>query len=107
MVQTTGTTSTIEAGDDLLAELTTEPAVMTAGRLKELLDRYPDDIPVVLRAEQAAYGDITAESIAPVLLRRNTGAAARRRRYKLAGFDDVNAAGVETIDAVCIEDGSA
>lgn len=53
---------------------------MTAGRLKELLDRYPDDIPVVLRAEQAAYGDITAESIAPVLLRRNTGTAARWRR---------------------------
>ena len=98
----THTGETIEANDDLLAQLTTEPAIMTAGRLKELLDEYTDDTPVVLRGEQAAYGDITPESIGPVLLRRNTGAAARNRRYELANIDQVNAAGVETIDTVCI-----
>ena len=103
----THTGKTIEANDDLLAQLTTEPAIMTIGRLKELLDEYTDDTPVVLRGGQAAYGDITPESIGPVLLRRNTGAAARQQRYKLAGIDEVNAAGIETIGALCIGDDSA
>ena len=103
----THTGETIEADDDLLVQLTTEPAIMTVGRLKELLDEYTDDTPVVIRSEKAAYGDITPESIGPVLLRRNTGAATRHRRYELAGFDEVNGAGVETIDTVCIGGASA
>ena len=103
----THTGETIKANDDLLAQLTTEPAIMTAGRLKELLNEYTDDTPVVLRSEKAAYGDITPESIGPVLLRRNTGAAARQKRYELAGIDEVNAAGIETIGALCIGDDSA
>ena len=98
----TQTGETIEASENLLAQLTTEPAIMTARRLKELLDQYGDDTPVVIRDDQAAYGDITPESIGPVLLRRNTGAAARNRRYELADIDQVNAAGGETIDTVCI-----
>ena len=102
----THTGETFEANDDLLAQLTTEPAIVTVGQLRELLDKYPDDTPVVLKGEHAAYGDITPESIGPVLLRRNAGAAARQKRYELAGFDEVNAAGVETIDAVCIGYGS-
>ena len=103
----THTGETIEAGDNLLAQLTTEPAIMTAGRLKALLNEYTDDTPVVLRSEKAAYGDITPESIGPVLLRRNTGAAARQKRYELAGIDEVNAAGIETIGALCIGNDSA
>ena len=102
----THTGETIEANDDLLAQLTTEPAIITVGQLRELLDKYTDDTPVVLKSEHATYGDITPESIGPVLLRRNAGAAARQKRYELAGFDEVNAAGVETIDAVCIGYGS-
>jgi hypothetical protein len=87
-------------GDNLLAKLTTEPAVMTTGDLRDLLDQYPDDTRVVLRSGDNAYGDITPESIGQVLLRPHAGKRPRSARYGEATFSDRTAP--DTFDAVRI-----
>ena len=94
------TGETIDVGDDLLAQLTTEPAVMTVADLRRLLERYPDDTAVVLKNGDNAYGDITPESIDQVLLRPHTAARPREARYSEATFGDRAAPG--TFDAVRI-----
>ena len=90
----------IDIGDDLLAQLTTEPAVMTVADLRRLIERYPDDTAVVLKNGDNAYGDITPESIDQVLLRPHTAARPREARYSEAAFGDRAAPG--TFDAVRI-----
>ena len=96
----THTGEDIDVGDDLLAQLTTEPAVMTVADLRRLLERYPDDTAVVLKNGDNAYGDITPESIDQVLLRPHTTARPREARYSEATFGDRAAPG--TFDAVRI-----
>ena len=96
----THTGNNIDIGDDLLAQLTTEPAVMTVADLRRLLERYPDDTAVVLKNGDNAYGDITPESIDQVLLRPHTAARPREARYSEATFGDRAAPG--TFDAVRI-----
>ena len=85
----THTGENIDVDDDLLAQLTTEPTVMTVGELcRHLLERYPENTPVVLKSTDTAYGDITPESIDPVLLRPNAAARPREARYREASFGD-------------------
>ena len=96
----THTGEDVDVDDDLLAQLTTEPAVMTVGELRRLLERYPDDTAVVLKNGDNAYGDITPESIDQVLLRPHAAARPREARYGEAAFGDRAAPG--TFDAVRI-----
>ena len=90
------TGETIEVRDDLLAQLTDEPAMLTVGELRDRLGRYPDDNPVVLPSRKGSHGGtahcgITAESIEQVLLRPHAGARPREARYAEAGFADRHA----------------
>ena len=94
------TGETIDVGNDLLAQLTTEPAVMTVADLRRLLERYPDDTAVVLKNGDNAHGDITPENIGQVLLRPHTAARTREAQYSEATFGDRAAPG--TFDAVRI-----
>ncbi|MYH31536.1 MAG: hypothetical protein F4018_12630 [Acidobacteria bacterium] len=90
------TGETIEVSNGLLAQLTDEPAILTVGKLRDRLGRYPDDNPAVLPSRKdshggIAHGDITAESIEQVLLRPGTGAHPHDARYVEAGFADRHA----------------
>lgn len=90
----TGETRTVS--DKLLAQLTTEPAMLTVGELRDLLGRYPDDHPVVVPSRNNAYagiahGGITPESIEQVLLRPHAGTRPREARYTETGFADRHA----------------
>ena len=96
----THTGEDIDVGDDLLAQLTTDPAVMTVADVRRLLDRYPDDTAVVLKNGDNAYGDITPESIDQVLLRPHASARPREARYREATFSE--RAAPDTFDAVRI-----
>ena len=85
----THTGENIDVDVDLLAQLTTEPAVMTVGELcRHLLERYPENTPVVLKSADTAYGGITPESIDPVLLRPHAAACPREAPYTEAAFGD-------------------
>ena len=96
----THTGEDIDIGDDLLAQLTTEPAMLTVGELRDRLGQYPDDNPVVLGNGNNAYGGITPESIDQVLLRPHATARPREARYREATFGD--RAAPDTFDAVRI-----
>jgi len=90
------TGETIDVGDNLLAQLTDEPVMLTVGELRDRLGRYPDDNPVVLPSRNSSYagiahGGITAESIEQVLLRPHPGARPREARYVAAGLADRHA----------------
>ena len=96
----THTGERVNVSGNLLAQLTTEPASMTVGELRRLLDRYSDDTPVVLKSGVDAYGDITPESIDQVLLRPHAVARPRKARYGEATFTDRHAP--DAFDAVRI-----
>lgn len=87
----THTGEDINVSDNLLAELTTKPARLTVGDLRDQLGQYADDTPVVLRNGDNAYGDITHESIDQVLLRPHAGVRPRHARYGEATFADQHA----------------
>ena len=101
----THTGETFNVTDEMLAQLTTETAMLTVGELRDLLGRYPDDQPVVLTSRNNAYagiahGDITPESIKQVLLRPHAGTRPREARYTKTGFADQH--GPDTFEAVRI-----
>ncbi len=77
---------TINVGDKLLTQLTTEPAMLTVGELRDLLGRYPEDYPAVLKNGYNNYGGIPAESIDQVLLRPHPEARPREARYREGTF---------------------
>ena len=96
----THTGETIRVTDDLLSELTTEPAMLTVGELCDRLKQYPKDTPVVLPNHDADYGGITAESIDPVLLRPHKKPRPREARFREAMLGEHHAS--DSFEAVRI-----
>ena len=69
----THTGETFEVDDALLAELTTDPAVTTVSELEALLDRYPDEMPVVVDSHPTGYQDVDPTNVARIQIRRRPG----------------------------------